>query len=102
MGTQGRAIRWYNDQKANDFIWSEDMKKTLIGLLAVLMAALWAPGPTLGNVEKSNNELVIPFELKGHLILIKCRINDSKETYDFVVDTGGRTFVDKTLADELQ
>jgi predicted aspartyl protease len=78
------------------------MKKTLIGLLAVLMAALWAPGPTLGNVEKSNNELVIPFELKGHLILIKCRINDSKETYDFVVDTGGRTFVDKTLADELQ
>jgi predicted aspartyl protease len=78
------------------------MKNKLICLFVVLIAGLFAPGMTPGNVEKSNNEMVIPFELKGHIILVKCKINDSKETYDFVVDTGGRTFIDKTLANELQ
>lgn len=44
---------------------------------------------------------IIPFELKDFLILVKCQINDSKEIYPFVLDTGARTFIDKTLADQL-
>jgi predicted aspartyl protease len=44
----------------------------------------------------------IPFEIKdSHFIVIKARINQFEEYYDFVLDTGGRTFLDKGLADKL-
>lgn len=44
----------------------------------------------------------IPFEIKDtHYIVIKAKINQFEEGYNFVLDTGGRTFLDKGLADKL-
>ena len=44
---------------------------------------------------------VIPFELKEHLIVIKGKINGSSKSYDFILDTGGLTFIDRKVAEEL-
>jgi hypothetical protein len=47
-------------------------------------------------------EGIIPFEIKdSHYIVIKVKINQFEDSYDFVLDTGGRTFLDKELADKL-
>jgi hypothetical protein len=43
----------------------------------------------------------IPFEKLGHHILVKVKIDDSSEDYNFIVDTGGLTFIDKSVADSL-
>lgn len=43
----------------------------------------------------------IPFEFLKHLILVKAKINDSQKDYNFVIDTGGLTFIDKNVAQEL-
>jgi predicted aspartyl protease len=42
-----------------------------------------------------------PFKKLGHKILVKVKINGSKDDYNFVIDTGGLTFIDKTVAQEL-
>ena len=47
-------------------------------------------------------EAVIPFELLDYIIIVKCKINDSKELYNFILDTGALTVIDKNLADELK
>jgi hypothetical protein len=65
----------------------------LIGLLVFNVSA---------ETEKALNDVVIPFELADYIILVKCRINDSQEFYNFILDTGGLTVIDKTLADELK
>ena len=44
----------------------------------------------------------IPYELLGHLILVKGKINNSQDQYNFIVDTGGLTFIDKTIAQNLK
>ncbi len=44
---------------------------------------------------------VVPFELKEHCIFVKGKINGSLEHYDFLVDTGALTFIDKAIAEEL-
>jgi predicted aspartyl protease len=46
-------------------------------------------------------EEAIPFRMLGHLLTVEARINDAPITYNFVVDTGGMTFVAKGVADEL-
>jgi len=43
----------------------------------------------------------IPFRMVGHLMTVLVKINDSPKEFNFVVDTGGATFVDKGVADEL-
>jgi predicted aspartyl protease len=45
---------------------------------------------------------IIPFDLKEHIIIVKAKINNSEEKYNFIVDTGGRTFLDKETAQKLQ
>jgi hypothetical protein len=79
------------------------MKKTSIRLFLILFMFMetFAFGAAAGT-EKAAAETVIPFELLNYLILVKCKINDSKEFYNFILDTGGVTVIDKTLADELQ
>jgi len=37
----------------------------------------------------------------GHLMTVLVKINDSPKEFNFAVDTGGATFVDKGVADEL-
>ena len=43
----------------------------------------------------------IPFKQIGHFILVKGKINDSENDYNFIVDTGGLTFIDRNVAQEL-
>ncbi len=43
----------------------------------------------------------VPFERLTHLMVTGVRINGSEQEYNFVIDTGGLTFVDKAVADEL-
>jgi len=43
----------------------------------------------------------VPFELNEHLMIIKGKINGSQKNYRFVLDTGGLTFVDKDVVEEL-
>ena len=45
--------------------------------------------------------LKIPYKMAGHHILIGGKINNSPDTYNFIVDTGGMTFIDKKVADQL-
>jgi len=44
----------------------------------------------------------IPFELDRHIITVMAKINGGDEAFRFVVDTGGRTFLDRSVADRLQ
>jgi len=43
----------------------------------------------------------ISFEFLKHLILVKAKINDSPKDYNFAIDTGGLTFIDKNVVQEL-
>jgi len=43
----------------------------------------------------------IPFKKLGPHILVKAKINDSKNDYNFIIDTGGVTLIDKTVVQEL-
>jgi predicted aspartyl protease len=54
------------------------------------------------RVEDTTIRGTIPFDLNEHLILIKGKINGSQKNYNFVLDTGGLTFVDKDVVEELK
>jgi predicted aspartyl protease len=72
------------------------MRKTGI-ICAVLMgSAILSPAFTAGT-----DEAGIPFRMLGHLMTVKVRIDASSRDFNFVVDTGGATFVAKEVADEL-
>ena len=43
----------------------------------------------------------VSFEFLKHLILVKAKINESQKDYNFVIDTGGLTFIDKNVVQEL-
>jgi hypothetical protein len=43
----------------------------------------------------------VPFETLGHLIIVKGNVNGSEDDYNFVVDTGALTFIDKGIAGAL-
>ena len=47
-------------------------------------------------------EGIIPFALKDHIILVKGKINDGPEEYNFMVDTGGVTMLNDETAAKLQ
>ncbi len=47
-------------------------------------------------------EGIIPFALKDHIILVKGKINDGPEEYNFIVDTGGVTMLNDETAAKLQ
>jgi len=43
----------------------------------------------------------VPFLKKDHYILVKAKINDFPHDYNFIIDTGGLTFIDKAVVEEL-
>jgi hypothetical protein len=43
----------------------------------------------------------IPFKKIDHMIMVKAKIDDSPNDYNFIVDTGGLTMIDKTVVQEL-
>jgi Aspartyl protease len=74
------------------------MKRTVI--LALLTAFL-SSTLALAQVEIRPAKGAIPFELIEHLMVIKATINGSARSYRFVLDTGGLTFIDRKVAEEL-
>ncbi|MCP4726752.1 MAG: hypothetical protein GY863_17045 [bacterium] len=54
------------------------------------------------NVYSQEKDIQIPFKLLTHFMLVKAKVNNSPADYNFIVDTGGRTFIDKRLATELK
>ncbi len=50
----------------------------------------------------AQKEGIIPFELKEHIILVKGKINDHPEEYNFIVDTGGMIMLNDETANKLK
>lgn len=71
------------------------MKKISIALIFIFLNIC------ILGVADENSEGKIPFIKKDHYILVKAKIDDSKKDYTFLVDTGGATFIDKSVAQEL-
>lgn len=74
------------------------MRKTTSCLF---LAVLLLNGGVFTQEEDTAVKGIIPFELKEHLIIIKGKINGSQKYYNFVLDTGGLTFIDKEVVEEL-
>jgi len=74
------------------------MNKTII---STFLIAFLTNTVALTQVENLPAKGVIPFELMEHLIVLKCKINGSAKSYTFVLDTGGLTFIDRKVAEEL-
>lgn len=74
------------------------MRKTTICFILVV---LFLNGAAFAQKEDLAVKGIIPFDLKEHLIIVKGKINGSQKHYDFLLDTGGLTFIDKAVAEEL-
>jgi len=88
------------------------MKITLNKILPLLIIIICMQSCTTLQIVKRVNggkialntptKSIIPFELKGHPILIKCRLNNSTKEYKFMFDTGAITLVTPQVANELE
>lgn len=65
------------------------------------LAAFLLDNMALAQIEDLPVHGVIPFELKEHLIVIKGKVNGSQTQYNFLLDTGGLTFIDQKVVQEL-
>jgi predicted aspartyl protease len=72
------------------------MKKSIIVVLMVFFVQSFSEG-ICQKVAAGET----PFRMLGHLMTVTAGINDSPTEFNFVVDTGGATFVSKAVADEL-
>jgi hypothetical protein len=77
------------------------MNRMRFGALLLIVGALLVSAAAQESRVAPPTETVVPFELQGYYLMVKCRINDAPQAYDFVVDTGGLTCLDKSLADGL-
>ncbi len=66
-----------------------------------LSAFFFTVSGILSAMPSINKEGVVPFTRIGHDILVKARIDSSEKEYNFIIDTGGLTFLDKAVAQEL-
>ncbi|MGC9196745.1 MAG: aspartyl protease family protein [Syntrophobacteraceae bacterium] len=87
------------------------MKKVSF-ILAFLCALMTCPAFSLADNTVSlltsgqalvgtHSQATIPFELVGHLIIVKAGVDGSKADYTFVLDTGSITAVSKKFASRL-
>ena len=74
------------------------MNKTTFSLFFIVLLLI---GAVSAQEEDTTIKGTIPFELNEHLMIIKGKINGSQKNYRFVLDTGGLTFVDKDVVEEL-
>jgi hypothetical protein len=74
------------------------MKKAVISTLLIV---LFSNALALAQNENIQVQGVIPFELMEHLVVIEGKINGSAKPYHFILDTGGLTFIDRKVAEEL-
>jgi len=58
--------------------------------------------PNSGEVVVTTDEdIIIPFELQGHRMVVKVRFNDCPKEYNLIFDTGGLLMVSEDIAAEL-
>lgn len=74
------------------------MKRTVI---PTFLLAFFSSTLAFAQVEDRPVKGAIPFELREHLIVIEGKINGSARSYHFILDTGGLTFIDRKVAEEL-
>lgn len=73
----------------------------IISLLFVL-SNLASAIPNSGEVVVTTDEdIIIPFKLEGHRMVVKVRFNGSPKEYKLIFDTGGLTMVGEDIAAEL-
>jgi hypothetical protein len=70
------------------------MRPAVAILIGIILASLAPPADAA-------REASVNYNLLGHLMVVDARVNDSEEEYTFAIDTGGLTFIDKALADDL-
>lgn len=70
----------------------------LIGIAQAQREALFSGGIPVFHREKCT----IPFELKGHKIYVPVSLQQSRKTYQFILDTGAFSSISQELAEELQ
>jgi len=70
-------------------------------VICLFFAALLFNGVVSAQVEDIPIKGIVPFELKEHCIIVKGKVNGSLRQYDFILDTGALTFIDKEVAAEL-
>jgi predicted aspartyl protease len=70
-------------------------------LMGVFFTAFFLTGAVLAQEEDIPIKGIVPFELKEHCIIVKAKVNGSSRTYDFLLDTGALTFIDKEVVEEL-
>ena len=66
------------------------MKRPLLGCAFLLLA-----------LTHLVNAGFVPFRLVGHIVMVECRLDGNDMPLNFMVDTGGRTFVDPQVARKL-
>jgi hypothetical protein len=74
------------------------MRKTLIHIILIV---LFFNSAALAQREGSSVKGTIPFELKEHLIIVRGKISGSQKHFNFLLDTGGLTFIAKEVVKEL-
>jgi predicted aspartyl protease len=52
-------------------------------------------------VVTTDEDIIIPFELQGHRMVVKVRFNDNPKEYDLIFDTGGLMMISEDVAAEL-
>ena len=72
------------------------MKKSIF-IYSLFLVLLFNTTESYANASADS----VSFEFLKHLILVKAKINESQKDYNFVIDTGGLTFIDKNVAQEL-
>lgn len=75
------------------------MKRSLLVYFFIVIITAHASHSIAGA--QDNQDHAVPFEMLGHLIIVKTNINGSENDYNFVVDTGALTFIDKEVAAAL-
>ena len=86
--------------------------KNLIPKITVIIITLFlASGCTQIEMMKKLNsgqaviqgktDITVPFDLRGHAIIVKVKINENPREYNFILDTGAITFINEETANEL-
>ncbi len=84
------------------------MAKNLIRVIVVAIALLFAISNVAFAIQNSgevvvttDEDIIIPFELQGHRMVVKVRFNDSPKEYNLMFDTGGLMMIGEDVAAEL-
>ena len=69
--------------------------------LIIIVAIIILGGLLRVYAQADDEDIIIPFELEGHGIIIDVSVNDYPEPLKFIFDTGGRTLLDIKAVEKL-